>query len=188
MPARQALARQPAGKLKPLLVPEASWACVKADRSTNLPKTKQGFTAILVVVDRLTKMAHFVPCKSESTAYDIARLFVDNIWKHHGMPLRITTDRGLVFANKFIAAPCKLVGTMHYNSTAYHPHSDGGIERMNRVLEDMLRRYVSPRHNNWDELLSCAEFAVSNTYQASTQDTPFHLNYSKHLRLPSDLT
>ena len=88
--------KQPAGKLIPLPVPEASWDCVTADRITNLPKTKQGFTAILVVVDRLTKMTHFMPCKNESTAHDIARPFVDNIWKHHGMPLRITTDRGPV--------------------------------------------------------------------------------------------
>ena len=180
--------KQPAGKLIPLPVPEASWDCVTADRITNLPKTKQGFTAILVVVDRLTKMTHFMPCKNESTAHDIARLFVDNIWKHHGMPLRITTDRGPEFTNKFIAALCELVGTMHCKSTAYHPQSDGQTERMNRVLEDMLRHYVNPKQNNWDELLSCAEFAVNNAYQASTQDTPFYLNYGKHPRLPTDLT
>ena len=180
--------KQPAGKLIPLPVPEASWDCVTADRITNLPKTKQGFTAILVVVDRLTKMTHFMPCKNESTAHDIAQLFVDNIWKHHGMPLRITTDRGPEFTNKFIAALCELVGTMHCKSTAYHPQSDGQTERMNRVLEDMLRHYVNPKQNNWDELLSCAEFAVNNAYQASTQDTPFYLNYGKHPRLPTDLT
>ena len=182
------LQRQPAGKLVPLPVPEASWDCVTADRISNLPKTKQGFTAILLVVDRLTKMTHFMPCKNESTAHDIARLFVDNIWKHHGMPLRITTDRGPEFTNKFIAALCDMVGTMHCKSTAYHPQSDGQTERMNRVLEDMLRHYVNPRQNNWDELLSCADFAVNNAYQASTQDTPFYLNYGKHPRLPSDLT
>ena len=100
--------KQPAGKLIPLPVSEASWDCVTADRITNLPKTKQGFTAILVVVDRLTKTTHFMPRKNESTAHDIARLFVDNIWKHHGMPLRITTDRGPEFTNKFIAALCEL--------------------------------------------------------------------------------
>ena len=113
---------------------------------------------------------------------------VDNIWKHHGMPLRITTDRGPEFTNKFIAALCELVGTMHCKSTAYHPQSDGQTERMNRVLEDMLRHYVNPKQNNWDDLLSCAVFAVNNAYQESIQDTPFFLNYGKHPRLPSDLT
>ena len=115
------LQRQPADKLVPLPAPEASRDCVTADRITKLPKIKQGFTAILVVVDRLTKMTHFMPCKNECTAHDIARLFVDNIWKHHGMPLRTTTDRGPEFKNKFIAALCELVRTMHCKSTAYHP-------------------------------------------------------------------
>ena len=109
----QHLQRQPAGKLVPLPLPEVSWDCVTADYVTNLPQTKQGFTAILVVVDRLAKMTHFMPCKIESTAHDTARLFVDNIWKHHSMPLRITTDRGPEFTNKFIVALCELVGTMH---------------------------------------------------------------------------
>ena len=99
------------------------------------------------MVDRLTKMTHFIPCKNESTAHDIAQLFVDNIWKHHGMPLRITTDRGPEFTNRFIAALCDLVETMHCQSTAYHPQSDGQTERMNRVLEDMLRHYVNPKQN-----------------------------------------
>ena len=182
------LQSQPAGKLVPLPVSENAWDYITADRIVSLPKTKQGFTAILVVVDRLTKMAHFMPCKNESSAKDIARLFVDNVWKYHGMPLRITTDRGPEFTNKFIAALCELVGTDHCKSTAYHPQSDGQTERMNRVLEDMLRHYVNPRQNNWDELLSAAEFAVNNSYQASIQDTPFYLNYGRHPRLPSDLT
>ena len=186
------LQRQPAGKLVPLPVPEASWDDVTADSITILPKTKQGFTAILVMVDRLTKMTHFMPCKNESTAHGIARLFVDNIWKHHGMPQRTTTDRGPGFVNKFIAALCELAGlragTMHCKSTAYHPQSDGLTERMNRVLGHMLRHYVKPRQNNWDESLSCAEFAVNNAYQVSTQDFSFYLNYGKYPRLPSDLT
>ena len=74
-----------------------------------VPKPKQGYTTILVLVERLTKMTHFVPCKNESTAQDMARLFVDLVWKYHGMPLRITTDRGPDFTNKFIATLCELV-------------------------------------------------------------------------------
>ena len=78
---------------------------------------------------------------------------------------------------------------MHWKFTAYHPQSHGS-EQMNRVLEDMLRHYVNRRQKDWDEVLSCAEFAVNNAYyyQASTQDTHFYLNYGKHLRLPSNLT
>ena len=90
------------------------------------------------------------------------------------MPLFITTDRGPEFTNKFIASLCEIVGTLHCKSTAYHPQSDGQTERMNRILEDMLRHYVNPKQNNWDELLSAAEFAVNKAYQASIQDTPFY--------------
>ena len=176
-----------AGKLMPLPIPAHAWEYVTADRITSLPKTKQGYTAILVVVDRLTKMTHFIPRQNEFTAQDMARLFADHVWKYHGMPLRITTDRGPEFTNKFIATLCELVDTLHCSSTAYHPQSDGQTERMNRVLEDMLRHYVNPKQNNWDELLSAAEFAVNNAYQASVQDTPFCLNYGRHPRLPSDL-
>ena len=114
------LQRDPAGKLMPLPIPAHAWECVTADRITSLPKTKQGYTAILVVVDRLTRMTHFIPCKTESTAQDMARLFVDYVWKYHGMPLRITTARGSEFTNKFIATLCELVGTLHCESTAYH--------------------------------------------------------------------
>ena len=82
------------------------------------------------------------------------------------MRLCITLDRGPEFINKFIAALCESVGTMHCKSTAYHPQSDGQTERMNRVVLDMPRHYVNPRQNNWVELLSCAELVVNNVYQA----------------------
>ena len=177
----------PPGKLQPLPIPEGAWDYVTADRIVGLPKTKKGYTAILVVVDRLTKMTHFGPCKDTSTARELAQLFVDMVWKHHGLPLRLTTDRGPEFTNKFIAAMCEIVGTMHCKSTAYHPQSDGQTERMNKVLEDMLRHYINPKQNNWEELLAPAEFAINNAYQASIQDTPFYLNSGRHPRLPSDL-
>ena len=95
------LQRNPAGKLMLLPIPSHAWEYVTADRVTSLPKTK-GYTAILVVVHRLTKMTHFIPCKIESTAQDMARVFLDHVWKYHGMPLRITTDRGPEFTNRFI--------------------------------------------------------------------------------------
>ena len=182
----KSLTQEPGGKLKPISVPEGAWDHVTADRIVSLPKTKQGHTAILVVVDKLTKMTHFAPCKNESTAKDIAKLFVDKVWKLHGLPLRLTTDRGPEFANRFIAAVCELVGTMHSKSTAYHPQTDGQTERMNKVLEDFIRHYISPQQNDWDELLPLAEFAINNAYQESTGNTPFFLNFGRHPRIPTD--
>ncbi len=110
----------PAGKLMPLPLTTHAWEYVTADRIVGLPKTKKGYTAILVVVDRLTKMTHFAPCEDMSTAQEIAQLFVDMVFKHHGMPLRITTDRGPEFTNKFIAALCEIVGGAGGHATALH--------------------------------------------------------------------
>ena len=154
----KSLTQAPAGKLMPIPVPEGAWDHVTADRIVSLPKTKQGHTAILVVVDKLTKMTHFAACKNESTAKDIAKLFVDKVFKLHGLPLCLTTDRGPEFANRFIAAVCELVGTVHSKSTAYHPQTDGQTERMNKVLEDFIGHYISPQQDNWDQLLPLAEF------------------------------
>ena len=143
------------------------WDHVTMYRILSLPKTKKGHTAILVVVDKLTKMAHFAPCKNECTARELASEYYRSVWKLHGVPLRMTTDRGSEFVNKFSAALCELVGTVHSRSTAYHPQSDGQTERMNRVLKDMLRHYVNPKQDNWDDLLPAAEFAVNNAFQES---------------------
>lgn len=99
--------------------------------------------------------------------------------------LRITTDRASVCKNEFIAALSELVGTMHCIPTTCQPQSDGQTEQMKRVLEDMLRHYVNTKQNNWDDLLSCADFAVNfavnNAYQASIQDTPFFLTMASTL-------
>ena len=155
----KSLQTHPSGKLVSIPIPKQPWDHVTMDRIVSLPKTKRGHTAILVVVDKLTKMAHFAPCKIESTARDLASEYYRSVWKLHGVPLRMTTDQGSEFVNKFSAALCELVGTVHSKSTAYHPQSDGQTEQMNMVLEDMLRHYVNPKQDNWDELLPAAEFA-----------------------------
>ncbi len=133
-------------------------------------------------------MAHFTPCKNQSGAKEVAQIFTDIVFKSQSVPEALTTtDRGPEFINKLIAAVCEIVGTKHRKSTAYHPQTDGQTERMNRVLEDMLRHYVSPRQDSWDDLLAPRDFAVNNAYNESIQDTPFCLNYGRHPRLPTDL-
>ena len=133
--------QKPAGLLQPIEIPYNSWDHATMDRITQLSKTKHGHTAILVVVDKLTKMTRFAPVRNESTAADIAQAFVEHVWNSHGMPLQITTDRGTEFTNAFSKSLCKIIGTRHTKSTSYHPQTDGQTERMNRVLEDMLRHY-----------------------------------------------
>ena len=131
-------------------------------------------------------MVRIGACRNESTAQDLAQIFVDMVWKLHGMPRYITTDRGPEFTNKFVAHILAMLGTEHCKFTAYHAQFDGQTERMNRVLEDMMRHYVNPKQNNWDELLAPAEFAINNAYQSSIKDTPFFLNYGRHPRMPKD--
>ena len=132
-------------------------------------------------------MTRFAPVKNESTAADIAQAFVEHVWNSHGMPLHITTDRGTKFTNAFSKSPCNMLGTRHTKSTSYHPQTDGQTERMNRVLKDMLRHYISPKMDNWDDMLPVLEFAINNSYQDSIKDTPFYANYGKYPRLPDDI-
>jgi hypothetical protein len=175
---------KPAGLLQPLSIPERRWASVSTDFITGLPKTKNGYDAICVFVDRLSKMVHFAPTTTDINAEEFASLFFDNIVRLHGMPTDIVSDRGSVFTSEFWRHYCKRFGTGLSMSTAYHPQSDGQTERLNRVLEDMLRNYVNPTCDDWDSFLSCAEFAVNNAVNKSTGYTPFYLNIGEHPPTP----
>ena len=166
------LQRAGAGKLMPLPVPAAAWECGTIDRITHLPKTAKGHTSIFVAVDKLTKMVRLAPGHDTDNAEATADLFKDTVFRSHGMPSTVVSDRGPEFTNKFAAALCKALGTDHCKSTSYHPQSNGQTERMNRVLEDMLRHFVNPRQDDWDTLLPVLEFAINNSFQESIQDTP----------------
>lgn len=173
-----------AGLLIPLPVPEHIWEDISMDFVGPLPKTERGFDTILNVVDRLSKMAHFLPCKSDITATEVAELFAERIWSLHGLPRSIVTDRGVQFVNEWNTALMRLIGTKHCVTSAYHPESDGQTERTNRVLCEMLRHYVNARHDNWDKLLPIVEFAHNNAYSTATGSTPFFICYGKHPRTP----
>lgn len=100
------------------------------DFVVKLPETPRGYDSILVLVDRLSKMVHLVPCKETATALDLARMFRDSVWRLHGLPRQIITDRGALFIAHFWSALCRLIGIEHGKSTAFHPQSDdGGVQR-----------------------------------------------------------
>ena len=164
------------GLLQPLLIPERKWQVVTMDFIMSLPETDRGHTAILVVVDKLTKMVHLIPTTVHVTGEETARLYLDHVWKHHGVPESIVSDRDPRFTGKFMTEFLKLLGTKQRLSTAFHPQTDGQTERTNRTLEDMLRHYVDPNHTDWDTHLAAAEFAINNSYQESIKTTPFRLN------------
>ncbi|GME64610.1 uncharacterized protein ACHE_50633A [Neofusicoccum parvum] len=130
------------GLLKPLPIGDQPWKHLSCDFVTKLPNFK-GFTAVLVVVDRFSKMRHFIPCHDTTTASQMAQLFRDNIWKYHGLPDTIISDRGPQFISEFWQGLCKLLQIDHRLSTAYHPEMDGQTENANKEIEVYLRHYVS---------------------------------------------
>jgi transposase InsO family protein len=149
------------------------------DFITQLPKTKAGNDTIVVFVDTFSKMVHFAPSKTTATAPDTARIFFDHVFKLHGLPRSIISDRDAKFTSRFWQTLFKTMGTRLAMSTAFHPQTDGQTERANRTLEDMLRAFVSYRQDNWDQLLSSAEFACNNAPNASTNMSPFRANYGR---------
>jgi len=186
--ANKATNRRPIGLLQPLATPTKRWTDVSMDLITQLPKTKRGYDAIMVVVDRLTKMVHFAPTFTTVTAPELAALFFDTVYRHHGLPSTIVSDRDPRFTSLFWKALFKHhLGTGLAMSTSNHPQTDGQTERANRTLEDMLRPYVNLRTDNWDDHLTAAEFAYNNSRQASTGFSPFYLNYGRHPITPASL-
>ena len=148
------------------------------------PRTEKGHDFILVIVDRLSKVAHFLPCHSDIDGTGVAELFIDRVWSQHGLPKSTVTDRGTHFVNEWNAALMKLIGTKHCVTSSYHPESDGQTERTNRMLNEMLRHYVNAKHSKWDKLLPIVEFAHNNAYSTATGSTPFFICYGKHPRTP----
>lgn len=179
--------QKPAGKLQPLPIPEANWDSVSLDLITKLPTTLAGHDAIVVFVDRLSKMTHFAPTHSDVDAEELAEIFLQYVFRHHGLPINLVSDRGSVFTGRFWKELFSRLQTKLHFSTAYHPQTDGQTERMNRLLEETLRHYIGPLQDDWDKHLPLIEFAINNSQSGSTGATPFELNYGRRPRVPGDL-
>ncbi|KAJ8502741.1 hypothetical protein ONZ45_g11483 [Pleurotus djamor] len=146
------------------------------------------YDSILVVCDRFTRAAHFIPCSETITSPDLAWLFLDRIFRYHGLPSSIISDRGSVFVSKFFTAFCNLVGIKIKSSSAYHPQTDGLTERTNQTLETYLRAYCSYQQDDWVDYLPLAEFAFNNLINSSTNTTPFFANYAFHPKFEPKLS
>ncbi|CAK9783625.1 unnamed protein product [Cutaneotrichosporon oleaginosum] len=157
---------KPLGHLLPLPVAERPWQHVAADFVGPLPSSG-GFSTILVIVDRFSKMAVFTPCKKTATAEDWARMFVDKVYCRFGLPSSVVTDRGSVFTSKFWRTMADILGVKHRLSTAYHPQTDGQTEIVNKALGQYLRVFGNYASSNWASLLPQAEF----WYNSSTHST-----------------
>ena len=142
--------QRPAGLLNPIESPPVNWHTVTMDFITQLPLTASKHDAILVVVDKFSKMTHFIPTTTDVTAPETAQLFFDSIIKYHGVPQVIISDRDSRFTSLFWKSLFNLLNTKLNLSTAFHPQSDGQTENMNRYLEQMLRHYVDIHQQDWD--------------------------------------
>eukprot|EP00253_Pinus_taeda_P027064 PITA_27064 len=177
--------QHPAGLLQPLPIPEWKWEVITIDFITGLPKSKKGNDSIMVVVDKLSKSAHFIPVQSTYRAAQIENIFMHNIFRLHGLPKTIISDRDVKFTSAFWKTLFEGLGTQLNFITAYHPQTDGQTERVHQVVEDMLRAYVMQQPNRWEEYIHLVEFAYNNGYHASLQMSPFEVLYGRKCHTPS---
>jgi len=173
---------QPASKLMPNSILDKAWMHISADFITKL-LLAQGYDSILVVVDRFTKIAHFVPTTEKTTAEGLARLFRNNVWRLHGLPESIISDRGPQFAAGLMTELNEMLGIKTKLSTVFHPQTDGQTERMNQELKQYLRMFIDHHQAQWLEWLGTAEFAYNNKAHSGTKVSPFEANSSQNPRM-----
>ncbi|GKU98441.1 hypothetical protein SLEP1_g11449 [Rubroshorea leprosula] len=174
------------GKLQPLPIPQWKWENITMDFVTGLPRTLKGNDSIWVIVDRLTKSAHFLPYRIGTSIEKLTNMYMNEIVKLHGVPVSIVSDRDTRFLSHFWTSLQQALGTQLNFSTAFHPQTDGQSERTIQILEDMLRACVLDWKGSWDQHLSMAEFAYNNSYQSSIRMAPFEALYGRRQKSYAD--
>ena len=176
----KAARHQPYGLSSPLELPYTPWPSIAMDFITELPFSS-GCDQLWVIIDRFTKMAHFLPLKKEEkTVADLAVIFAQEIWKHHGLPTDIVSDRNSRFTSETWKEFLRLLGIQPRMSTAFHPQTDGLRERLNQTIEAYLRAFVGKEQDDWVRLLPTAEFAYNNSTTMGNGMSPFYANYGFH--------
>jgi len=171
---------QPYGLPSPLELPYAPWQSIAMDFITELP-VSEICDQLWVVIDRFTKMAHFVPLREKGAA-DLAKIFAREIWRFHGLPTDIVSDRDSRFTSEVWLELLKKLGIRPRMSTAFHPQTDGQTERLNQTIEAYLRSFVNHEQDDWVRLLPMAEFAYNNSVTVGNGISPFYANYGFHPR------
>jgi transposase InsO family protein len=171
--------RQPFGELHPSETPAAPWDMISVDFIVELPES-HGYDAIMNVIDSVTKRVHFIPMQTTITAEGAARLYLREVWKHHGTPQVVLSDRGSQFMARFTHELYKLLGIELATSMAYHSQTDGQTEHINQELKGYLRIFTSQRQDDWDDLLTLGEFSHNNNMHSLTQQTPFMVDTGRH--------
>ncbi|GJX05570.1 putative reverse transcriptase domain-containing protein [Tanacetum coccineum] len=176
--------QKPSGLLVQPEIPMWKWERITMDFITKLPKTSNGHDTIWVIVDRLTKSAHFIPTRETNSMETLTRLYIKEIVSRHGVPISIISDRDSHFTSRFWQSLQSALGTQLDMSTAYHPETDGQSERTIQTLEDMLRACVIDFGKGWERHLPLVEFSYNNSYHASIKATPFEALYGRKCRSP----
>jgi len=173
--------QQPFGPLVPNKVPNRPWEIISTDLITQLPESNS-YNAICVIVNRLTKRAHFIPINNQFSSKDMAQLLYDKVYPLHGLPLQIILDRGVQYSAKLFQEWYKILGIESTMSTVYHSQTDEQTEYVNQALEQYLRCYVDYNLSNWLDLLPSAEFAYNNQAHKGIKESLFYLEYGRHPR------
>ena len=164
------------GLLQPIPVPQQAWSHLTMDFIEQLPPS-HGFDTILVVVDRFIKFRHFIKLTHPYSAQQVAQIFLDNVYRLHGLPETIISDRDRIFLSNFWQELFRLLGVNLHYSSAYHPQSDGQTERVNQCLENYLRCMCSNHPSHWSSWLPTAELWYNSNFHTSLQLTPFEALY-----------
>ena len=168
--------QRPAGLLHTLPIPDRPWQSIGMDFMGPLPLSNN-YDYLLVVIDRLTSMVHLIPTTVKVTATEVAKIFMQEVVRLHGMPESIVSDRDSKFTSKFWRELHRALGIKLLMSTAFHPQTDGATERANRSIGQILRSVVSNDQSNWAERCPMVEFAINSSVSSTTGYTPFELNY-----------
>jgi RNase H-like domain found in reverse transcriptase/Integrase zinc binding domain/Chromo (CHRromatin Organisation MOdifier) domain len=176
--------RKPQGELKPIDPTPRPWGVVTTDLITGLPPCK-GYDSIWTVTDKRGKLVHLAPTTATLDSEGLYHLYLQNVWKLHGLSDKIISDRGPQYASRFAKEANRNLGIETALSTAYHPQTDGQSERTNQEVEQALRTVVSFHQDDWVDWLPVVEFALNNRYHKSLKTTPFYANYGFHPHIGS---
>src|SRR5260221_1547226 len=177
---------KPYGKLKQLLIPSRPWSSILMDFIEQLPDS-EGFSAILVIVNCLTKQVIFIPSHDTVNAPQVVQLFLIHVFSKHRVPVHVTSDQGSEFVSHFFRSLGKLLWMRLHFTSGYHPEGDGQTEHVNQVLEQYLWTYTNYQQDNWATLLLMAKFPYNNATNTMMGVSPFFTNKGYHLEFTVDL-